>query len=56
MRINSDLEEIQCPWLDNDKAKKMLNSYKKDEGISSQVSTNKEQADYNKVMELFLDE
>jgi len=30
LKINSSLQEIQCPWLHNDKAKKLLQPYKKE--------------------------
>jgi len=29
LKVNSDAEEIQCPWLDNEKAKKLLAPYKR---------------------------
>lgn len=59
LRINSEMQEIQCPWLHNDKAQKLLKPYKKkpvsvednnvtsaDEGID----------EYAKVLELLKDE
>lgn len=31
LKVNSATEEIQCPWLDNEKAKKLLSPYKRGE-------------------------
>ncbi|MFB4472133.1 FtsK/SpoIIIE domain-containing protein [Oceanobacillus caeni] len=53
--INSNLQEIQSPWLSNDKAKKLLNSYK----VSPKIGKKSEVAqidEYAKVRELFQSE
>lgn len=53
LKVNSSLKEIQCPWLHNDKAKKLLRPYKV---VEEKKPDEQEQDQYSKVVELFKDE
>ncbi|MGY0693004.1 FtsK/SpoIIIE domain-containing protein [Virgibacillus sp. FSP13] len=55
LKVNSNLQEIQCPLLENKKAKKLLESYKK-EALVKQDPINEADNEYAKVMELFKNE
>jgi len=49
LKINSSMQEIQCPWLENKKAEKLLEPFK----IKKESNVDDEQS---KVLELFNDE
>src|SRR5699024_8880319 len=51
MKINSGLQEIQCPWLDNDEAKKLLEPYKIKKWNKEKNITNKDE--YEEIRRLF---
>lgn len=53
LKVNSSVQEIQCPWLDNKKAEKLLQPFKvkkEDKPVQS------EEDEHSKVLELFNDE
>ncbi|RDW15943.1 FtsK/SpoIIIE domain-containing protein [Oceanobacillus chungangensis] len=52
LKTNSSLQEIQCPLLENKKAKKLLEPFK----VAKVIEPVPEQDDYNKVLELFKNE
>lgn len=37
LKINSSLQEIQCPWLENDMARKLLQTFKREEVLQEPV-------------------
>ncbi|WP_233998561.1 FtsK/SpoIIIE domain-containing protein, partial [Microbulbifer pacificus] len=52
LKVNSDLQEIQCPWLDNEKAKKILIPYK----VEKKDKQEEKKDDYDTLMELLKNE
>ncbi len=53
LKVNSAAEEIQCPWLDNEKAKKLLAPYKR----SKEEAKQQEQEDnYDEYVGVFTNE
>lgn len=53
LKVNSELQEIQCPWIDNEPARKLLKPYKVNvrENIKEPVMD-----EYSELKELFSDE
>ncbi|WP_200411364.1 FtsK/SpoIIIE domain-containing protein [Virgibacillus salexigens] len=52
LKINSSIQEIQCPWLDNDNARKLLHSYR----VQQQKKEPTQENNYSKVLEMFENE
>ncbi len=53
LKVNSSIQEIQCPWLGNDKAKKLLQPYKRSK---KSAAVEQEPDEYAEVLELFKNE